>query len=225
MLPGRYKLILFDLDGTLLDTAPDVHACINWTMAKMNLPLLSLEEAKRAIGPGTNNFFRAVMRTEEEHRLAEFMALFRPFYRQNCLVQSRPFEGVIELLEGLSRFDKAVVSNKSLIVTETIIGGLGLKRFFRMLTGPECVEHIKPAPDMIHLCMRRLRCLPEETLVVGDTDNDVLAAQAAGTAICAAGWGYARQEELLALQPDFYVRTPAELKNLILDEEIIKATG
>jgi phosphoglycolate phosphatase len=222
---GRYKLILFDLDGTLLDSAPDVHDCINQTLEQMKLPQLSLEEAKRAIGPGADNFSRAVLQPAESHRLVEFMTIFRPIYRRHCLRQTRPFDGMVELLHELRQFDKAVVSNKSLVTTEAIVGGLGLKGFFRLLTGPECVEHIKPAPDMIQFCLRRLRYRPEEALVVGDTDNDVLAARAAGTAVCAAGWGYARQEELLALRPDFYVRAPAELKALLLDKQVIKATG
>jgi len=225
MTAGRYRLLLFDLDGTLLDSAPDVHACINWTLEQMNLPPLTFEEAKRAIGPGADNFSRAVLRPADRHRLSEFMNIFRPVYRQGCMRLTRPFDGMVELLGELERVDKAVVTNKSLITTEAMVGGLGLKRFFRMLTGPECVEHIKPAPDMIQFCLQRLKCLPEEALVIGDTDNDVLAARAAGTHVCAAGWGYARQEELLALQPDFYARTPAELKALLVDSYIIKATG
>ncbi len=214
----KYKLILFDLDGTLLHTAPDVHVSINAALAKMNLALLPYEKSLKAIGPGAERFIHTVLGNENQHRLREFIETFQPIYRKNCVVKTQPFSGIIDLLHSLRDLDMAVITNKALETSTFILNHLQFLRYFKLVVGPELVEKIKPAPDMINYCLQHFRTNAEEALVVGDTDNDILAAQAAGVDVCVVGWGYGETQELLSYHPTYLIHTPNELKGIIFDD-------
>ncbi len=208
-----YKMIIFDLDGTLLDTAPDVHRCINKALSVMELAPLTLEQTKAAIGPaGRHSFSTNVLGPNHEHRVDEFIQIFRPIYFDECCVNTQPFDGIAELLAVLSgNLPMAVASNKSQPYSEKILDCLNLSHFFESVVGPECVQHPKPAPDMLTFIMERLQVTLDEVLMVGDTDNDILAAQAVPVHSCGVAWGYMPASDIATLEPTFIIKTPAEL--------------
>ncbi len=209
------RTIVFDLDGTLLDTAPDVHLCSNLALRAMGLPEISLAQARASIGPGPDNFARVTLGDRHVHRFGEFIALFRQLYQERCLIQTRPFPGVVEMLERLEGYQLAIATNKPASYTGRILAGLELERYFSVVICPEDVAHLKPHPEMIVAAMARTGATAATTLVVGDTDNDICAGRAAGARTCAVTWGYGPRAALEPLRPDFIISKPAELLELL----------
>jgi|YelNatPaOPRAMG01_1025707.scaffolds.fasta_scaffold09273_9 2-phosphoglycolate phosphatase len=210
----KFGGVVFDLDGTLVDTAPDVYRCANLALQTMGMRPISLEEAKRSIGPGPDNFAKIVLPADQQHRLDEFIRVFRRYYDVHCLDSTRPFPGIIEMLEEMAELPLAVASNKPRVYTLRILEALGLKRFFRVILGPENASRLKPSPDMLLAACTALAVRPAAALMVGDTDNDILAARAAGMRVCAVAWGYSSESELACLEPDFLIHAPRELPGL-----------
>lgn len=205
------QAILFDLDGTLVHTAPDVHRAINYARGELGLPPLSLAQALKAIGPGSDRFAQTVLGDEHTHLLEGYLEIFRPYYLQICAENSRPFPGIVELLEALRSYRLAVVTNKRLVQSQALLKTIDLIDYFDLLVGPELVDHIKPAPDMIHYALDQLGLAPDQALMVGDTDNDLLAARAAGVTNCAVTWGYSDTDFIRSLAPDHLIDKPDEL--------------
>ncbi len=206
-----FTTIIFDLDGTLLDTAPDVHYCSNQVLVMMGLAEISLERARASIGHGPDNFARMTLGEENVHRFGEFISRFRELYGMHCLVRTRPFPGVVELLAKLRGHRLAIATNKPRPYTRRMLDGLDLGHYFHAIICPEQVRHLKPHPEMILTAIERTGGSLQSTVVVGDTDNDILAARAAGVAACAVTWGYGPRATLEALHPDFLISSPKEL--------------
>jgi len=206
----EFDLIIFDLDGTLLDTVPDVHSSINITLKTMGLPLVTMAQAKKAIGPSRDIFARIILGEDNLSRTEEFFRIFRPTYEKNCYQKTRPFAGIMEVLEELKNIKLAVASNKMLSMTKIILQELELEHHFDIIVGPELVQHPKPAADMIDYSLQRLRVAYDRAILLGDTDNDILAARAAGVQSCFAGWGYAATKDALKRDSNFYAQTPGD---------------
>ncbi|MBC7187761.1 MAG: HAD-IA family hydrolase [Calditrichaeota bacterium] len=214
-----FTTIVFDLDGTLLDTAPDVHLCSNLALRAMGLPEISLAQARASIGPGPDNFARVTLGEENMHRFGEFIGLFRQLYSDRCLISTRPFPGIMDLLQGLQGYRLVVATNKPGPYTKRILAGLNMEPYFDAVICPEEVTHLKPHPEMILTAMARTGATPETTLVVGDTDNDIHAGKAAGARTCAVTWGYGPRATLESLRPDFVITRPAELFSILNEKQ------
>jgi phosphoglycolate phosphatase len=210
-----FNTIIFDLDGTLLDTARDVQKCSNIVLKQMGLRTLSLEDAKLSIGPGADNFAKVTLGENNVHRFKEFIRKYRDIYQHECLEYTKPFPGVLELLERLHDKHLLVATNKPTIYSNHILSELRILEYFDMVIGPGDVERPKPYPDMIELGIRRSAGAAESTVMVGDTDNDILAAQAAGVEVCAVAWGYGPLEILHKFNPNYIVNNANELYKVL----------
>ena len=216
----RYELAVFDLDGTLCDTAPDIGRCLDRAMADFGLPPVPRDKLLRAIGPGGTAFHRAIMPSEEAMPLAgKIVERYRGYYMKENTELTRPFPGIVEMLEechgvGLSM---AVASNKPQEQTRQIVTNLGLDRFFFDVAGPESVALPKPAPDIIHRLMEWEGAIrsPQCSAMVGDTDNDMNAGRAAGVTTVFVTWGYMAQFDILSENIDRVVSTPSELASVL----------
>ncbi len=209
------KLIIFDLDGTLVNTAPDVHESVNLVLKKMGLPKVTLEQTKKAIGPGPAVFSRIILGEDNIHRFEEDRNIFRPVYLEKCLDKTNAFPGITELLNKLNAYKLAVATNKPSNSTNLILDGLNLKNYFKLVVGADHVEHPKPHPDMIYYACTKFQISPQQTLVIGDTDNDILAANSAGAYSCLAGWGYSSEKENLKVFSDFYIDLPVDVQEIL----------
>lgn len=217
-------LILFDLDGTLCDSAPDVHDSVNLALQRMSLPEVSLDQTMRAIGPGPGVFSRIILGEENLHRFDEYREHFRPIYHDRCLTKTRLFDGIAELLEELrSRGIKTgMVTNKPLPGTKIILSGLGQFEGFDTVVCADMVENPKPAPDMIIKACEEASVGPQRAMMIGDTDNDILSANAAGVFSCLAGWGYSHEMDYLESLSDFRVAHPMHVLELLDQEKLVK---
>jgi len=221
-----YDLVIFDLDGTLCDTAPDIERCLNRAMREFGLPEVPHDRVLKAIGPGGKAFYRAILPDsivesgEDYLPLAEkIVERYRAYYTESTTELTRPFPGVLETLDDLRDLGVlvAVASNKPQEQTRKIVAELGLSRYFLEVIGPESVEHPKPEPDMPRLIMERADVSPGRTLMVGDTDNDMNAGRAAGATTVFATWGYMTQGEIDERNIDLVVERPGELVRIVVN--------
>jgi phosphoglycolate phosphatase len=187
-----FDLVIFDLDGTLVDTLPDVHESINRTLAQLDLPPVSVEQTTKAIGPGPAEFIKFILSSENLHRAPDFYDAFRAIYSQHSSDTSEMYEGMQNLIMQLKKENirLALATNKSRLDTEPLIKKLGLDQLFDIILTRDEVENPKPAPDMLLKACHLLNVSPQRTLMLGDTDNDILAAQKADILSCLALWGY-----------------------------------
>ncbi|HEX4943937.1 MAG TPA: phosphoglycolate phosphatase [Usitatibacteraceae bacterium] len=200
--PGPFRAALFDLDGTLVDTALDLAAAANRMLADLGRPALGEEEIRNYIGKGVVNLVqRCVDATgggfEDERRHA--LEVFERHYIAGIADRSRPYPGVVDGLRALERAGIAMgcVTNKAGRFTEPLLELTGLRRFFGVVVSGDTVGRKKPHADPLLYAADRLGATPGETLMVGDSLNDVQSARAAGCPVVVVPYGY---REGLALE-------------------------
>ena len=210
----RISGLIFDLDGTLADSAPDIAGSVKYTLKTLGLPPRSGGEVRRFIGDGMRTLLeRATGRTEKPF-LDRAVEVFRPHYMEHCLDRTRLYPGAVETLRFFRRKPMAVVTNKPVAMTVKILRGLGIERYFRTVLGGESVSRRKPHPEPIMKALRILGTDPADTLVVGDGTADMLAGRAAGTPVCAAAYGYKSRAELDSCRPDHLIRRLKDLRKI-----------
>lgn len=211
----RFRAVLFDLDGTLVDTALDLAAAANRMLAELGRPPLGEEGIRDYIGKGVVNLVHRCIEatgggTEEDRRHA--LEVFERHYIAGIADRSRPYPGVIEGLEALERAGIAMgcVTNKAGRFTEPLLERTGLRRFFGVVVSGDTVERKKPHAEPVLYAAGKLGAAPGETLVVGDSLNDVQSARAAGCAIVVVPYGYREGLALADLGADAVVASVEE---------------
>ena len=213
--PRRYRAALFDLDGTLVDTAPDLAAAANRMLADLGRASLPDDQIRDYVGKGVvnlvNRCFEASGGGGEEDR-ARAHAVFERHYSAGIADRSRPYPGVVDGLEALERAGIAMgcVTNKAGRFTEPLLELTGLRRFFGVVVSGDTVERKKPHPDPMLYAAGKLGASPAETLVVGDSLNDVQSARAAGCAVVVVPYGYREGLSLEDLGADAVVASVEE---------------
>lgn len=213
--PRRYRAALFDLDGTLVDTAPDLAAAANRMLADLGRAALPDDRIRDFVGKGVvnlvNKCFEASGGGGEEDR-ARAHAVFERHYSAGIADRSRPYPGVVDGLEALERAGIAMgcVTNKAGRFTEPLLELTGLRRFFGVVVSGDTVERRKPHPDPMLYAAGKLGASPAETLVVGDSLNDVQSARAAGCAVVVVPYGYREGLSLEDLGADAVVASVEE---------------
>ena len=204
----KYQAILFDMDGTLLDTLTDMQAAVNYILEKYGYPTRTLEEVRRFVGNGAGPLIhRALPQGVDPDREAEILADYRAYYQAHNCVETRPYDGIGPLLERL----RQVVSNKPDRTTRTLAA-----RFFPELDGAMGQREgiaSKPAPDMVRAALDQLHAAPEETLYVGDSEVDVATARNAGLDMIGVAWGF--RAALEAAGAPLVADTPEQLLDML----------
>jgi len=215
-VPGkRFRAALFDLDGTLVDTAADLAAAANRMLADLGRPALAEEGIRDYIGKGVVNLVHRCFEatgggSEEDRRHA--LEVFERHYIAGIADRSRPYPGVVDGLMALERAGIAMgcVTNKAGRFTEPLLELTGLRRFFGVVVSGDTVERKKPHADPMLFAARKLGVAPGETLVVGDSLNDVLSAKAAGCPVVVVPYGYREGLSLEDLGADAVVASVEE---------------
>ena len=205
-----FKAILIDLDGTLLDTIPDLAAGANGMLQELGAPTLPLETITTFVGKGTE---RLVIRCLEHDLVqlpsdpASVKRALEVFNRHYHAVNGREATLYPGVLEGLQAFRDqgarlAVVTNKPVEFTLPLLEFTGLAPWFELVVGGDTCERKKPDPmPMLHAC-EQLQCAPEQALAIGDSVNDALAARAAGITVLAVPYGYNEGMDIRTLDVD-----------------------
>jgi phosphoglycolate phosphatase len=211
----RFRAALFDLDGTLLDTAPDLAAAANRMLADLGRAPIDEDRIRDYVGKGVvnlvNRCFEATGGGADEDRGRAHEA-FERHYIAGIAVRTRPYPGVLEGLAALERagIPMGCVTNKAGRFTEPLLELTGLRRFFGVVVSGDTVERKKPHADPVLFATGRLGTKPEETLVVGDSLNDVQSARAAGCPVVVVPYGYREGLALEDLGADAVVATVEE---------------
>ncbi len=204
-------LLIFDLDGTLIDTRQDLANAVNYAAQQLGKKPLSLEQVTRLVGDGVRTFFVHAFEGESEATLAEALKFFRQFYAEHLADHSRLYPRMREVLAHFHAQKKAVLSNKPQEFTLSLLQRLDLHTSFEIIIGGSPDFPLKPDPQALQAILQKLQTPAGRALMIGDGENDILVGQAAGVKTCAVTYGFRPAEKLLALQPDFVAHAPQDL--------------
>ena len=206
------RLILYDLDGTLVDTQEDIVRAANQMLMEMGAPLLAKEEIIRLVGRGLRQLVADCLRSQISERVEEGMRFYRAYYAQHLLDHSRLYAGALEVLDYFRERKQAVVTNKPNPFSREILVGLGVADYFVEIIAGDSDYPRKPDPTSIVSMMEKYRIPPQETLLVGDSPIDVEAGRNAGIQTVVVKHGFADEAQIQTATPDF---TVANLEALI----------
>jgi len=195
---ARYDLILFDFDGTIVDTVGDIAHYTNETLAVYGYPKRPVGDVRKAIGWGVHELLKALAPgfALDAPKLEEAVAYFKKEYRADPVKTTAPFEGVLPMLEGpLAKIKKAIVTNKPQDITEEILKRLNLTHYFEMTIGMHAGFPPKPDPAAALHVMRSLETVPARTVYVGDSGVDAALAFNAGIDFAWVSYGYDAAEK------------------------------
>ena len=217
-----YLTVIFDLDGTILNTIDDLTDAANWVCRKNGWPEYTPEECKAMIGHGIGNFVEKFSPAGFRSPLlvVNTLSQFSQYYGAHNVDKTAPYDGIPELLKRLkdAGVQLAVYSNKadefSRAIVERYFPGV-----FTLVRGKVEGVPVKPDPAGIHGVMKELGADPAETLFVGDSNVDIRTGHNAGTRTCGVTWGYRPRASLEAAGAEFMADTVAELERVILEGE------
>lgn len=215
--------LFFDLDGTLVDSVPDLTAAINVMLRQLDLPAREETQVRAWVGNGMDKLIRRALTGEmdgsrvDPELFARAKPLYRAAYADHISVYSAVYPGVREGLAELhaAGFPMACVTNKPAEFAQPLLDRLGIRTFFATVVGGECVPKPKPAPDSLMLCAERLGVSIEQGLMVGDSLNDVGAARNAGCPVVCVPYGYNHGYDIRDAQPDRVIDSIVELPALL----------
>jgi phosphoglycolate phosphatase len=206
-------LIIFDLDGTLIESKWDIAEAVNLTLADLGLSLRAKEEIFSFVGDGIKRLLRLAVGEENHARYEEALRVFRGHYLAHCLDRTKFYPGVEQVLTFFTDKYKAVATNKSLEYTTKILKGLGAHHFAYVVGGDDGYG-LKPEPGMLFKIMEALKVTKDRTVLIGDSTNDIKGGHNAGIKVCAVGYGMGNREKMAACQPDWFIEKPEELMEL-----------
>ena len=211
------KAVIWDLDGTLLNTLDDLAASVNAALAMNGMPLRSTEEVRAFVGNGIRNLMmRAVPDGEANPAFDKALEDFTRHYGAHSRDRTRPYDGILEMLDRLSAagVKHAIVSNKIDFAVKALSRAYFGERMCAAI-GDDPSRARKPAPDSVLAAMREMGVTAQETVYVGDSDVDVLTARNAGVPCVAVLWGFRDEACLRAAGAGRLARTPDELREII----------
>ncbi len=207
------KAVIFDLDGTLLNTLEDLTDSVNAALAHFDLPAKSIEYVRESIGNGGRMLISKVVPGGEEHPCFEqILEYYVPYYQSHCKIKTRPYDGIPEAMRALKDMGirMAIVSNKGDGAVKELASV-----YFQDLAAEAVGEREgirrKPWPDSVLEAMRLLKCGPDEVLYVGDSEVDHQTAMAAGIPDVLVTWGFRPAEDLRELGSAYLIDRPEEL--------------
>ena len=192
------RAVLFDMDGTLLDTAPDFVAVCQAMRAARDLPPVDEQRVRDVVSGGARAMVSATFDLEVGAEGFDALRLeFLERYQQHCAVLSKPFDGMAELLDDIERSHLVwgVATNKPVTFAEPIMRQLGLAERSAVLVCPDHVQRSKPAPDMLLLACEKIGIAPADVLFVGDDERDIESGRAAGCKTAAVTYGYIHPDD------------------------------
>jgi phosphoglycolate phosphatase len=209
------RVLIFDLDGTLVDSKKDLSSSVNHVRATFHLPPLTEHEISSFIGDGAQMLIqRALGADAAPADVHSGLQLFLSYYRDHMLDESALYPGVYETLGRLSDFRLAVLTNKPIRFSRTMLEGLGILHQFAAVYGGNSFERKKPDPVGIFQVLTDTNGRPEDTWMIGDSAVDVLTGRNAGVRTCGVSWGYAT-DSFKATPPDVLVHRFEEIEEIV----------
>lgn len=223
------RTFIFDFDGVIADSGRDIANCVRHIQEKYGCRIMDNDEIYSHLGLGPAHLIKMCTGFPEGDFLNKVIADYTEYYYEHSVIETVPCEGLLELLEflmgsyskslvpadGTGGLQLAIVTNKPESISNVILDKFGIRDYFSIVIGPESVENLKPDPEGILKVLSFTGSKPAETLMIGDSTADVLAARAAGVAVCARLGGLGNQDDLKASNPDFFINTLDEIIQLL----------
>ncbi len=227
----NYQCVLFDLDGTLVDSRADIIDSVQLTLAELDLPTLDATEIIQFVGEGARllverSLLASMSRAAASRDLArldarvnqpsdEALQILFKHYGSHLLNKTLPYPGVRSTLEALSPIPKAVVTNKPFDFSVSLLEGLGLKHHFVSIIGGDTLNERKPSPEPLLEALRQCQREPRECLMVGDTRLDIQAGREAGVTTCGFTGGFRGRRELEEAGATLMIDHFSELRKIV----------
>jgi|LakMenEpi03Aug12_release.lakeMendotaPanAssembly.Ray.scaffolds.fasta_scaffold263146_2 phosphoglycolate phosphatase len=207
-------LILFDLDGTLLDTRQDIAGALNSALRANQLPEVSLQEVTQYIGSGVQGLIKKVLNGKEVDLEQKLIEDFYKVFKEQLDKSTQVFPQVKETLKQLKQ-KKVIVTNKSEMFTGRTLKAFKLESYFEDFYSRETFLQSKPSPvPCVEIC-KKFGVRPEKAVIVGDTPIDLMSGQSAGLRTVGVLYGYTSKERLLKYAPDFLINTFEQLLEVV----------
>lgn len=214
----KITTILFDLDGTLLNTLEDLADSVNEIMRRYLWPEHSLQAIRSFVGNGMRKLIERSIPDGKENPLYEqVFQEFQSYYLSHCQIKTRPYEGVLELMGELKAagYDIAIVSNKRQNAVEEL-NELYFKKYTNTVVGDREGARCKPAPDAVFFALENMGRTVKEAIYIGDSEVDYETAKNSGLPCVLVSWGFRDREMLLYMEGATVVDSCQEIKNILL---------
>lgn len=213
-----YKLAIFDMDGTILDTLEDLESSLNFALTEAGCPVRKREEVRRFLGNGMQRLIElAVLPDCPEEKKTKILERFKEHYKIHCADRTKPYDGILELLRTLRENGcrTAVVSNKG----DFAVQELNQQYFAGLMDcaiGEKEGVRKKPAPDSVNEVLKELQINRQDAVYIGDSEVDIETAKNAGMDCIIVSWGFREREFLIAQGAELIVDSAEELEKQIL---------
>jgi phosphoglycolate phosphatase len=234
-----YDLVLFDLDGTLIDSRADIAAAVNHARLGLGMPPLPVPVIETYVGDGVRLLLERALQTTDPTTVQRGLELWREHYLPHCLDETRLYPGIEAMLTSLIKagVKLGIVSNKPVEPSERILAGLGIRAMFASVVGGDSTPSRKPDPGPLRLAVERAWTGWQSStstststkmasghyggndvrvLMVGDSPNDIEGARRAGYASCGVLWGIGKPETIRAAAPDHLAATPDDVRKMLV---------
>ena len=212
-----YQAVIFDLDGTLLNTLEDLKDSVNYALRMYHKKERSLEEVRNFVGNGVEKLVqRALMPDQDEKTFTEVFAVFKAYYEEHCNDKTCLYPGIAELLTSLQKkgVKTAIVSNKMQEGVD-VLYHLYFEKYLKVAIGASEGIRKKPAPDTAREALRLLQVSAKDALYVGDSEVDIVTGRAAGVKSVGVEWGFRDRKTLEAAGAEHIITTPDQLLQFV----------
>ena len=219
----KYELVIFDLDGTILDTLEDLADSMNYALAKYGYPTRTVDEIRSFVGNGLLMLTRRAIAPETDETVIQtVLAEQKAYYKEHCADKTKPYDGVIELLEELKAagYKLAVVSNKADYAVQ-ILCEQYFPEIFHLTVGEKEGVRRKPAPDAVYAVLKELQVEKAKAVYVGDSEVDIQTAENAQMQAVLVDWGFRDMHFLKEKGAKILVHTVEELKSALITEAFL----
>ena len=214
----NWKAVLFDMDGTVLDTLDDLTDSVNHSLAEFGLPAVDSSVVRRNLGNGAAFLIKhCVPLGTPEDLCARVLEFYKPWYDAHCRIHTRPYDGILPLMQDLRErgIRLAIISNKPDPAVQELAAAF-FPGMLDVVVGESPGIRRKPSPDTVLEAASRMGLAVEDCVYVGDSEVDIETARNAGMACISVSWGFRDEEMLLSSGASILVRTPGELSERIL---------
>ena len=210
----KISLIVYDFDGTLVDTFADIAGSVNLALTEMGLNPLDKKTIRGNIGSGMLNLMTRSLMKSGCNDIETSVLLFQKHYSHHLLDQTNFYPNGKEIVEYFFDKKNAILSNKPISFIEKILKALSFSKPFDSIIGGDSLDVKKPDPKGLLLMMNKFNCLPEKTLMVGDSAIDIETGKHAGVITCGVTYGLGNLDSLTNSNPDYLIDNLSQLKSL-----------
>lgn len=208
-------LMIFDVDGTLIDSRKDIVKAVKFTLKKMDLKDKPFDEIVSYIGKGIGELLRRSIGEGHIDLLDKSLSIFGDYYREHSTDETRPYPNIIEILEYFKDKTKVVVTNRTQEFAKLTLGLLGIDKYFSEIIGGDDRTCIKPMARPLNNILEKFNMDKKKTIMIGDMDLDIFSGKSAGVYTCAVTYGIGKKDDIQKAKPDYIIDDLLQLKNII----------